>query len=551
MPDLISRIPIGFNLDGYDFLNSSEASASPTAFSSGGIDANWEGGLVDDRWVADTSLKQIQVQVTNFQSAPLQYISEGKKYYGEIYDGVDDYSYTGTGAFTGNPTGKGCIGARLGTKDINDCQNGKLSTTLQTWSESLAQSESGRKDFYCGVAIAPKTIVDYLSHFYNLNVTGQQVVDIAKKKILCVEVLFNMTGTQGKAYRFKVVDAASGADSSGGTKGTMNHGMYYDYDVLDIMTAILLLNDFSEICTFTSKELNLVVNQGDLNFPWASAGYNYKKGQIPGYGPASLAGLGLVYESKAGTQISGSRALFKTKGLTHDRQHNIARARYFVDPENKETAKNIIPNLPDEFFQTNYSNKATAYFNTTPLTNYNSIGDLVKDYAAKIMLYGKYLKEMKKPMVWGSCKLSKNTNQGTTTNIGTTPYYIPAYRSTGGKCNCDAFVNWVLLEGGITNDVNLQSEEARNWTAAMLNGRLNPGYSAIKVPDITQAQPGDILVYDYKNGKGHCAIFDSLSGASISGYGMGNDEKCGGNTTIPGGEPSTKSLKEIIRIVKV
>lgn len=548
MPDLISKIPIGFNLEGYNFINSTQANTAPTAFV--GIDTNWEGALIDDQWVADTNLKQVQVQTTIYQSAPLQYISEGKKYYGEVYDKQDKHSDIGGGAFAG---GAGAIGARLFAPDINNCTDGKLSPKLQTWAENIDQSEKGRKDFYVGAAIATATLSDYLNHFYNLGVTPTQAYKLGSQKIVCAETLFNTNGSMGKAFRIKIVDVASGDKSRAGTKGTTNGGMYYQYDVFDIMTSLLLLNDFSEICYFSSKELNTVVNQGDLSFPWASAGYNYKKGQIPGYGPQGIANLGLIFESKAGTQIPGGHAMFKTKGLTNDRSHHVARVRFFVDPENRDKAKSIIPNLPEDFFQTNYADKGTAYFNTATLSNYLSVGALIEDYAFKIMRYGQYLKNQGKPMSWGTCGLRKEANQGATVGSGKNSYYIPAYRSTGGKCNCDAFVNWVLLESGVTNSTSIHNKyNAKDWTAAAINGQLNAGYSAIKVPDITQATPGDILVYDYKDGNdgGHCAIFKSLSGASITGYGMGSDDKAGGNTSIPTGEPSTRTLKEIIRIVK-
>lgn len=555
MPDLITKIPIGFNLDGYDIINSAEQNSAPNAFSvggtaggiMGGVDANWEGGLVDKRWVADTSLKQVQVQTTVFQSAPLQYTADGKKYYGEVYDGIDDYSYTGTGSYTGNPTGHGCIGARLRANDINDCQSGKLSKTLQTWAESLEKSESGRKDFYCGVAIVPQTIVAYLQHFYNINVSGQQIVDVAKKKILCVEVLFNTGGTQGKAYRLKVVDSACGANSKQGTPNTVIRRMYCEYDLLDIMTAVLLLNDFSDVARVISPELNLVVNNGDLVFPWASAGYNYKKGQIPGYGPQGIAGLGLVYESKPGTQISGSFVQYRTKVHTSDGKQAVARARYFVDPENKETALSIIPNLPDEFFQTNYTDRATTYFNS--LANLSNAGTM----SEKIRLMAEQCSGVIANAYTANNPYYYGNGQFTALPAGNSfKYTINKY------IDCDSFVDWILTELGIKQGPpgSISSRKrASQWTPGLLNQYLVSGYIATDLgTDISKAVPGDILIWGKRNSH-HAAIFAGLKGSRLTEYGIGLPKYVGRGTppdpefvAQPHNTMGTTDLSYIIRI---
>lgn len=561
MPEILSKIPIGFNLEGYDFVQTSTTETASTPF--GGVDANWtNSSLVNNRWVADETLKQVQVQTTCFQSAPLIYAADGKRYYGEVQDSADnksefDYSNSGTTAFAG--TGAGSIGATLFAHDINDCYDGKLSKKLQVWADNISRAESGRKDFYCGIGIATATVADYLNHFYNLNIPIEKGHELASTRVLCAEVLFNTTGTQGKAYRFRVVDCANrDPKSRAGTAGTDNRGMHYYYDVLDVMIALLLLNDMSELCSFSSSQLRLTVNQSeDLKFPWASAGYNYKKAQIPGYGPKGIAELGLTFESKAGATIKGDHGLWKTQGKTPDGIHAIARARFFVDPENADRAKKAIPNLPDEFFKTNYSDRGIAIFNTATPQSFSSINQLIATKASEIMEYAHYLRAIGRPMKWGNGSLTKQTQPAHTIQLDKQTYHIPQWQC-GGTCDCDSFVNWVLLECEITNDSNIHNSNdkikwsggAKDWSAAMLNGRINAGYKAITIPDISQAEAGDILIYDYGNGKGHAAIFDSFSGGSITGYGMGTDDKAGGKSTIPASEPSTKSLKEIIRIGK-
>lgn len=548
MPEILSKIPIGFNLEGYDFVQQSTETA-PSVF--GGVDATWEGGLVDDRWVSDESLKQVQVQVTNYQSAPLQYEADGKKYYGEARDGQDNFSDNGQARFSG-PGGDGLIGAQLHPHDINDCTGGKLSKKLQTWAENLNTSEKGRKDFYCGVAIATKAVADYLNYFYKIGTDGNKVTALAEKKILCVEMLFNTMGSQGRAFRFKIVDCLSSGNSTAATKGTINHGQFCEYDVIDMMTPLLLLKDHSEIAYFKSGTLNEVVNEGVLTFPWASAGYNYKKAQIPGYGPTGIASLGLTHESKAGVIFQGY-AKFKIKTQTKGGL-GIARARYFVDQENAEIAKSVIPNLPDDFFRTNYADKGTAYFNISPMANYSSVGAKLADYGSKIMRYARYLRGKGSPMRYGGGgELQRKDTQPkedtATVDNATGKYYIPMWRINNGVCDCDVFVNWVLLESGITSNASIgASHSANQWNANMLNQYLNPGYKAVAVPDITQAETGDILVYGRGKTSSHAAIFDSYTGGAITGYGFGTLKKASGNSTIPCGEPASSDLIAIIRI---
>lgn len=554
MPDIISKIPIGFNLEGYDFVQTSTTDTAGNTIA-GGVNANWSDAILDQgRWLTDTKLKQVQVQITCFQSAPLQYTHEGKKYYGEVQDKADTtgdhpYSITGEASFAG--CGIGAIGAILYPPDINNCVNGKLSTRLQEWANNLDRAESRRKDFYVGAAIAVKTLADYLNHFYNLGIDGKVADKLAQKGIVCAETLFNTGGSQGKAFRIRVVDAASRENSTRGTAKTFNHqGQYYQYDVLDINIALLLTNDFSEIATINSKELNETVNQGNLVFPWASSSYNYKKAQIPGYGPKGIAELGLVYESKLGTIINGDRLVFKTKALTDNKEHHIARVRFFVDPENKDIAKSVIPNLPDEFFQTNYSDRATAFFTAaSDASQYSSVGFAIVDKSQQIMMnaVGKgYVYAIENGVQKGSPILQAAPAGRTLKYMAIAkPYTSTIY------VDCDSFVNWALLEAGLTTNTNLHNGKAGEWTTQKVAQSLEPGYKAIEISNITQAEPGDILIYG--KGVSHAAVFDKLEGGSIKGYSFGTQSKANGRaeTDLPVGEMASSNLSHIIRIVRI
>lgn len=103
------KIPLGFGLSGYSSKSSTsnQSQENLNQFNAGigtmsTSDAVWSGGLVDDRWVIDENLKQVQVQVSCFQSVPLVYEHDGKNSYAEMRDEVGDApSVVGGGAFTG------------------------------------------------------------------------------------------------------------------------------------------------------------------------------------------------------------------------------------------------------------------------------------------------------------------------------------------------------------------------------------------------------------------------------------------------------------------
>lgn len=498
-----------------------------------GVDAAWSGGLVDNRWVADDSLKQVQFECTNFQSVPLAYINaEGKKQYVILSDGTGFKDGVGT---TGDSAYAGSIFA--------DCKLANKSQ-LDAWGEKNKKYNGGSSDdFSVGVAVCPVTVADYISHFYKISMDVSKAEALAKTHALCLELLYNTTETQGKAFRLKVVDSTG---QGGGYQGSLNRtgGWKYAYDCVDTMGAVMLTKAFADIITLPNTKFG-ILNSDKLYFPWKDQTYNYKTATIQGYSPSQLLSLGLQdSEEKISLCAVGFKAHHKAQG------HALARGRFFADEADKDKIRQVVPNMPDEFFKTNYADGSIANF-SFDLSQFTSVGAAIRDMAAKVMKYAKYLKSQNNPMKYGGCSIRQYAAQSSSVTIDKESYYIPAYRSSTGLCNCDAFVNWVLLECGLTKDTKIQDLEAKNWSASDLATRLSSGYSAIKVPDITAAEAGDILVYDYKNGHGHCAIFESVSGASISGYGMGSDSKCSGDSSIPAGEPSTSSLKEIIRVVKV
>ena len=524
MPDVISKIPLGFNLDGYDFI--SKSSTSPTSFGANGVDAAWAGGLKDDRWVADDSLKQVQFECTNFQSVPLAYINgEGKKEYVILSDGTgfkDKVGLTGGSAFGGSI--------------FADC---KLSNKrqLDAWGEQNKKFNGGSDDFSCGVAICPITLIHYLNNFYNLGLDESLGGKLCQTHAICVEVLYNTTASQGKAFRIKVVDSSGNKGYKGSGNGT--GGWKYAYDVLDTMGALMLSSGFEDIVNFPNTEFG-VINSDRIYFPWKSQKYDYKSGTIPGYSPSQLLSLGLEDSQQT---VNLTRLAFKSHHQVNG--HGLARGRFFADQENADKIKQVVPNIPDEFFQTNYTDGQTTSFNVD-LAN-------VSDAAERIRIMANTISG-----VIASQHFYYGNGEFVADGSGSLKY-----KSRNNTIDCDTFVDWVLTEAGVKTGAAGSiggGIKARDWTAERINSEIAPGYKAVDIgTSVANAQVGDILIWG-KGDLSHAGIFGGLENSKVTEYGMGWWTYTGRATQAPHepitatsqphGSMSPNGLVRIIRIAK-
>lgn len=526
MPDVVSKIPIGFNLDGYDFVSKSNTESSSFAMS--GVDAAWSGGLTDNRWVSDESLKQVQFECTNFQSVPLIYINqEGKKQYVILSDR------------TGYEDGVGTSGdSAYGGSIYADCKLASKNV-LEAWSEKNKKFNGGASDeFSVGVGICPVTLANYINHFYNLPMDVNRAEKLAQTHALCVEVLYNTSETQGKALRLKVVDSSG---QGGGYQGSYNRtgGWKYAYDVLDTMGAVMVTNAFDGIATMPNTKLGLL-NGSELYFPWKDQSYNYKTGTIPGYSPTALMSLGLIdSEEKVPLCSVGFKSHHTVQG------HALARGRFFADEGDSDKIRKVIPDIPDDFFKTNYADGSMADFNVS------LVG--ISDAAERIRIMAKTLSG----------------------NIANQHFYYGngsfiaddsgkfKYKSKNNTIDCDTFVDWVLTEAGIktTPAGSIGAGiKARDWTADRINREIASGYKAVDIgTDVSNAQVGDILIWG-KGSLSHAGIFGGLTNSKVTEYGMGwwtytgrtADSPHSPTTakTQPHNSMSPSGLSRIIRIAK-
>ena len=361
--------------------------------------------------------------------------------------------------------------------------------------------------------------------------------------------IFNTGPSQGIAFRLKVVDSSG----NNGYKGSRNvtGGWDYTYDVLDTMAAILLTPGFESVVTLQNTKYGML-NSDQLYFPWKNQKYDYKNGQIPGYSPSQLMGLGLSDSAKRVSLMAAFT--WKSHYKAGSQQHAVARGRFFIDAKDKEQAKAIIPNLPDDFFQTNYAEGAIGYFGSSvDLSEVGEASEKIKIMANTIAGIIADAYTTKNPYYYGNGEFI-SAQQGA-------PY---KYISRNHTLDCDSYVDWVLTEAGIKQGPagNISGRlKASQWSPNILNRYIMPGYKAIDLgTDPTKAVPGDILIF----GKGeshHAAIFSSLKNGALEEYGMGNWRYVGRAKASPHNidaltsqpHPSgigTSQLSYIIRIVK-
>lgn len=553
-----SKIPMGFGLSGYDFMKKSDSSSSINLATSGGrfgqtADAIWGGGLIDDRWVEDEKYKQVQIQTSIYQSCPLIYNGTYNGIQGNIYGELTDKPHqrdhntdTGGGAFTG--CNAGGVGARLFKEDVVGYTANNMSPKLTRWHNNLLNSKKkGRTDFYMGGAMSPHTLVAYFAHFYNINTNYNQVKTLLHTLTVCAEVVYRLSNTSAKAWRIKIMDSSG---PTRGQKGTTNANgsEVFDYDVLDICMGITLTKMFEQFCTYGKPKQSggskrwKQLNTGELMFPWHDQAYNYKDASIPGYGPTGIAKQNIVAWDASAIIDPVASGIWHTMGGTPHGGLPIARARYFADPEDASTVRSVFPNMPDDFFVTNFSDGGDADWTTGAIdfSQFKTISERIARVANK--LAGLIVAERR-------FEYSSQTNP---VFVLTGHHETPMYTSTNNYINCDAFVHWVLLESQLTLDLtDLMGIRASEWTAGFVQKYLISGFKAIDLEkNISAAEPGDILVFG-EGGSHHCSILSKKTGAqSWEEYGMGTQINVEGKRGISHWSYGMDKLRRIIKIVQ-
>lgn len=416
---------------------------------------------LDGNFVTDRSLKQAAMPMTVFQSFPVQ-LPDG------TYTMVSDQTSTSDGA----GTNKGGLSQVL---------NGGICGCPDGFNESILTGMQPKvTNFKVGASCSAKFGQQYLQYFYPEVQWGAK--DFSKMKVrgyICAEVVCPISATEGKVIRVKMVD-----------EGPVHKV------AIDIMGAFCMLDSYKDIFSVYGKinGKNETIDNTTYKFPFASAGYDYINGEIPGYGPTQM--LELRKNVKINTAFSKYGGSTKG-GATNNVGHAITRVRFFIDQSHKEAAEKVIGHpLPEDIFKTNYDGEIvqlTPVGMGAPLTNVDNSTLAGRIINAGIKV-GQYCHNNGFKYSWDGRTLN--------TAPAGSGMAVVAKSST----DCSAGVWWILAEAGFL-------KKPTGWPPNTVFFRKNfssslvDGISVVEV-SINQIQPGDIILWDRGRSQGnHIAIY--------------------------------------------
>lgn len=475
----------------------------------GGTDVTLGAVSLDGYFNADNNLKQIVCPMTLFQSFPVE---------------TGDGAYTRVTDFTSTKDGAGT--------DLGHCVqnlNGGKCGYPDNATESVLdmQTNGGVENFKVGAGIALPYIENWLKRFfpevtfkasrkytnaYGGAYTGGSMYNLIADGCLCAEVVFPTSNTSGKAIRIKLVSF-----------GPMHEGPRFD-----IMPAFCLAKGNAEVFKITAlaKGRNTVIDGTNLKFMFADCPYDWKKGEVIGYGPATLKqklfGSGKSFDqSKVWRGYTGGTV----GGPTGINGFSVVRVRFFIEPGHKEKAEKILGcSIPDELMKTNYE-EGTLALPDVSMANLQMANVDNSTIAGMIVNAG-----------------LRVGNYCSTRGLGynqsmRTPHAAKAGDTSGLKVvanatDCSAGVWWILGEAGIINPRYYSSAPSTVGWRDKLTKFFNPGFDMVQI-DINNIQAGDIILWDRgKSSNNHVAIYASPGKC----FDFGNNER------VKAPQPGNKGL---------
>lgn len=484
--------------------------SSPSGAFGGGTDVSLGAVDLDGYFNADNNVKQIVCPMTLFQSFPVE-TADGS------YTRVTDYTSTKDGAGTDlghcvqNLNSGKCGYPDNATKSVLDMQiNGHVENFRVGGGIALPYIENWFKRFFPEVTF--KASHKY-TNAYGGAYTGGSMYDLIADGCLCAEVVFPTSNTSGKAIRIKLVSF-----------GPMHEGPRFD-----IMPAFCLAKGNAEVFKITalSKGRDTVVDGTNLKFMFADCPYDWKKGEVIGYGPATLKQKLFGPSGKSFDQSKVWRGYTggTVGGPTGIHGFSVVRVRFFIEPGHKEKAEKILKcPIPDELLKTNYEEGTLAL---PSVTTVNSQMANVDNSTIAGMIVNAGLKV-------GNYCLSRGLgyNQDRRTPRAARAGDTSGMKVVADATDCSAGVWWILGEAGIINPKYYSSAVGTPSWRGKLTKYFNPGFDMVQV-DINNIQPGDIILWDRgKPSNNHVAIYASAGKC----FDFGSDER------VKAPQPGNKNL---------
>lgn len=490
MPDNIP-FSIGLEslpLDTFQTNNSANGnmynSSFGTSISAGG--ASYTGGIIDinaptvedNVYITDASLKQVYIEMTVFQSFPVQ-----------MEDGKYTYIPDKTSRTDGAGTNKGGLSYNCNSGICGFCDN---------FDESILDAQIGNvTNFKIGASIGHDYGTKYLKKFYpEVAWSSSDFGNLKKDGFFIAEMVIPISATQGKPVRCTLVD----------------NGPFHKW-AIDVMGSFCLLNEVKDLFKIKAvKADNSTLIVGDtVKFPFADKKYDYINGEIPGFSPEAVKSWvtsSCLYNNVKTSPFKAYYGEVIAGPKRPDNGHSMIRVKFYIDPSKKEAAeKKIGKSLPDALFKPNYDGEVVDISETLTIANSNitdnsSIWERIYDSGVRIsqLLRQRAAQNPGAPLY----KVGRNLVRSNDNN-----FIVVSQKGT--DCSGGAF--WILVNAGIILPEGIaMGPPITGYMRSWKNGwppelKLAPGIKAVPVP-INSVQPGDLILWDRnKESNNHLMIY--------------------------------------------
>ena len=435
--------------------------------------------LQDGVFVSDTSLKQVYIPMTVFQSFPVQ-MENGS------YTYITDSCSTGDNA-----------GTNIG--QLSQSLNGGVCGFPDKFDKGILQSQTNSVNaFKVGASVGYMYGDNYFQHYYPevdwKTGRGGDFLKLKRNNCLTAEVVIPTSSSEGRPVRINLVD----------------DGPYHLF-AIDVMGAYCLLDEVKDLFKIQAKDnegWKLVGNE-KIKFPFASGKYDYINGEIPGYSPSAvLSYRENLYNKNGATPFMDYSGAIKA-GPKNKKGHSLVRVRFFIDPKNKEKAEKLVKKtLHEELFKTNYQGETVqiqpinAVDRAVLSADNSTISERILNAGIKV---SSYLVSVQEGYDQSGRELIPASRKGLSNFKWVSKHGI----------DCSSSVAWILAEAGLVDFGNKSSIWAANtgiwrqYKSSWPNKELPlaKGFKGIPVP-IAEVQPGDIVLHDKnKSSNNHVLIY--------------------------------------------
>lgn len=433
----------------------------------------------DGVYITDESLKQVYIEMTVFQSFPVQ-MEDGKYTFVTDNTSTTDGAGTNTGGLAHN-----CNGGQCGFCDNFD--EGILNSQLENV-----------KNFKVGASIGHSYGTQYLQKFYpEVKWSSGDFGTLKRAGLIIAEMVIPTSSTQGKPVRCTLVD----------------NGPFHKW-AIDVMGSFCLLDEVKDLFRIKAVKADgsaQVVDGNSLKFPFADKQYDYINGEIPGFSPTAIKSWlnpNCLYNGVKTSPFKRYYGECKAGPKRSDNGHSMIRVKFYIDPTKRDEAeKKVGKKLPDDLFKPNYSGETvniggTPSYSSNELVDNASIWERIYKSGVEIsnLLVQRAAANPGVKLYKNGRELKKSSENG-----------LSVVSTAGTDCSAGAF--WILVNAGLIEPTSLAlSPPNTGYMRAYKNGwpsnlKLAAGIKVVPV-SIENVQPGDLILWDRnKDSNNHLLIY--------------------------------------------